>query len=81
MNKEYKIYPCIIVRDRYNGVYSGGSFTAWNEYIRDVPPEIGYGDSECSSFWDEYDGLVGRGHTPQEAYNDLGRKINLLLGE
>ena len=73
--KTKDIYPCIIHKDRYNGAYSGAKWTAWNCYIEEIPEEIEWGDSECWNFWEEYNGIVGKGDTPSEAYKDLELKI------
>lgn len=80
------IYPCTIIKDRYNGTYSGGVFTAWNEDCYEIPDEVSGDDTECQDFW--YSNkikpfnvfgeplFVGKGRTPQEAYNDLLSKVN-----
>lgn len=70
------VFPCTIVTDRYTGSYSGGKFTAWAQYPDDVPQEIFSQDVPCGEFWeDEVKKLVGIGDTPQEAYDDLNRKM------
>lgn len=72
------LYPVIIVRDRYQGVYSGATWTAWNKYA--VPDAIDADDCTCAEeFWTRYehavDGPVGRGLTPDEALADLLRQL------
>ena len=74
MDTDY-IYPCTIIADRYGGSYSGALFTAWNMDFDMVPMDIDRGDIDCDNFWHNYSGLVGKGSTPQEAYNDLKRRI------
>ena len=69
------IYPLVIIRDRYTGVYSGGYFTAWNMYLEDIPQEIEADDVSCYNFWYSYEGIVGLGKTPNEAIEDLQQKI------
>ena len=69
------IYPVTIVADRYNGTYSGGIFTAWNCYPKDVPEDIEYDDCSCSEFFRSYDKPYGVGDTPTKAYKDLRRKL------
>lgn len=67
-------YPLTIVFDRYNGVYSGGKFTAWNKSFDEVPIEIEEDDVTCREFWNKHEesnGIVGLGETPEEAVNDL----------
>lgn len=72
------IYPLVIVCDRYNGTYSGGVYTAWNQYVDEIPHEIEADDGTCSGFWwgeasEKY--TVGKGATIEEAVADLARKI------
>lgn len=69
------IYPCTIVNDRYSGSYSGALWTAWNMPSEEVPPEIDAGDGDCGAFWHAFTGIVGKGDTPQAAYDDLARKL------
>lgn len=67
-------YPCTIIRDRYNGVYSGGAFVAFPLPFDKVPPEIDGGDVDCASFWVHYEKPYGVGDTPDKAYWDLVNK-------
>ena len=80
------IYPLTIVGDRYNGVYSGAKYTAWNQFFYRVPQEIEGSDPECTIFWREFiQGMpngfmlepvfVGFGNTTDEAINDLFNKM------
>jgi hypothetical protein len=74
MTNECKdIWPLIIIKDRYGGVYSGGKYIAWNTWIQYMPKEQEWGDTECSDFWLDYDGSppCGRGATIQEAIDNL----------
>ena len=48
----YDIYPLTIVKDRYNGCYSRGEWTAWNCDADEVPPDISDDDVTCACFWD-----------------------------
>lgn len=72
-----EVYPLTIVMDRYEGTYSGGYYTAWNLDVEDVPTEIESDDVTCYNFWHSYEGVVGLGRTPNEATEDLRRKLNL----
>lgn len=74
----HDIYPVTIISDRYNGCYSGALWTAWNKYVENIPDGIDAGDNECSDFWGEYDGVVGKGLTPDEALADLAAQIKTL---
>ena len=69
-------YPCTIIADRYNGAYSGGSWTAWpcDEY--EVPRMQAGDDGQCMQFWSKVDkNYIGIGNTPQEAFEDLKKKL------
>lgn len=70
-------YPNTIIRDRYNGTYSGAEWLAFPLDYFNVPDEVDGEDSECMMFWDSYDGVVGKGDTPQEAMGDLIKKMSL----
>ena len=52
---ENEIYPLVIIRDRYTGVYSGGKYTAWSGDVEDIlpPPEVNDDDIVCMNFWYE----------------------------
>lgn len=82
------IYPLTIIKDRYQGLYSKGNYTAWNQYFCSIPIEIDGQDLECAKFWDSFDSgelifhnmfkervFAGRGHTPQEALEDLQKRL------
>lgn len=71
------IYPCTIVCDRYTGMYSGALWTAWNLDFDEVPKAIDDSDPECWEFWDNKakDYFIGKGSTPQEAYDDLYNRM------
>ena len=75
---EFK-YPLTIIADRYGGTYSGGAFLALPLDFDEVPREIAGDDVTCATFWDENanDRLipVGRGDTPQAAYEDLLKQM------
>ena len=79
------IYPLTIVEDRYGGCYSGGAYTAFCMDGSELPWQIDAGDVECDCFWKKYNDIfkedpnniykVGIGRTPNEAVNDLAKKI------
>lgn len=68
-------YPATIIADRYDGAFSGASWLAFPIDYWDIPDEIDGGDTECYLFWKEYDGIVGKGATPQEAFNNLRKAM------
>lgn len=76
-----KLYPCVIISDRYCGAYSGGRWTAWHRNYDDIPEEIDSDDSDCMNFWGGNDEIVGLGDTPEESYNDLIIKKGKQSGE
>ena len=49
------IYPLTVIRDRYNGTYSGASYLAFNLDSNSVPSEVHGSDVPCSYFWDLID--------------------------
>jgi hypothetical protein len=72
------IYPVTIVMDRYNGIYSNGIWLAFNLDPCDIPDEIGGDDPTEMIFWREHDETklpIGKGATPDEAIEDLKKKI------
>lgn len=77
--KEYTkdLYPLTIVNDRYNGIYSGGKYTAWHLEFEDVPNDIAMDDITVNDFWGIADlrYLVGKGGTIEQAYEDLKSKV------
>ena len=74
-----EVYPLTIISDRYDGAYSDGAFTAWNLYYNNVPEEIDAGDVECREFWESDHGyIVGKGNTPNEAAEDLIKKVQAI---
>ena len=75
---EDEIYPLVIIRDRYTGVYSGGKYTAWNLDAEEIPIDINADDVSCFNFWwtdkaDKY--IIGKGDTVNEALADLYIKL------
>lgn len=73
------IYPVTIISDRYDGVYSGGKWTAWNLDESEIPEDASGDDLACYDFWNmEEKPVCGIGQTPNEAYEDLKMKIENL---
>ena len=69
-------YPTTIISDRYGGTYSGALWLAFPHDYWDMPEEVDGGDMECYCFWQDYDGIVGKGATPEDAFNDLRKKMS-----
>lgn len=65
-----------IVPDRYNGSSHGGlRFIAFNLDYDDIPDGFDGSDFEEREFWDNYQGRVGFGKTPNDAAVDLAVKL------
>lgn len=47
------IYPLTIIKDRYNGCYSGGKFFAFNQEHGGIPDFVGSDDGSERNGWDE----------------------------
>jgi hypothetical protein len=72
-----EIYPLTIIRDRYNGIYSGGSYLAFNLNYDEIPIEISGSDIPCLEWWKENKYiLVGKGYDITSAIFDLVVKMN-----
>jgi hypothetical protein len=68
--------PLTIVADRYTGAYSGGKFVAYPVEFDEIPPDVDGDDVDCATFWgEEHPWPVGRGETPEEAFQDLKEKM------
>lgn len=66
------LYPIIIREARYGGTYEGGVWVAFSNAETGLPESAFGDDNECLSFWKSTrSDLVGRGNTPNDAYDDL----------
>lgn len=75
-SNDYLIYPLVVVNDRYNGVYSGAEWTAWEDYPYAIPDDIFGDDDSCCEFWLKANrNNIGFGNTPDEAIADLRQKL------
>jgi hypothetical protein len=64
-------YPCIIFMTRYGGVYEGGQW-ACIPFSEEIPPYAIDDDITCCEWWNSPQSeLVGRGSSPNDAYNDM----------
>lgn len=73
-------YPLFVIKDKYNGIYSGGKYTAWYSDISMIPYGIYEDETTCAATWDNLRVLrqIGRlvygvGKTSDEALNDLAK--------
>ena len=75
------LYPVTIVTDRYSGCASGGAYLAFYCDPWDVPGEIDDADAIADAFWRTTKEPIGRGHTPQEALDDLLVRLQAYSAE
>ena len=71
MANNNNIYPLTIIRDRYSGSYSGGTYVAFNLEAHKVPAEVFGDDCTAMRFWKHSKGVVGRGGSLDSAVKDL----------
>lgn len=71
-------YPVTIIRDRYNGIYSGGDWMAFPLRIDEIPVAVNSNDEECVAFWENYAEPYGLGESPDAALSDLLEKMTSL---
>ena len=75
------VYPLTVIRDRYNGTYSGASYLAFNLDSNFDPSEVHESDVPCSYFWDLIDegnfveGKVARDYRDVVKYVGKGATI------
>lgn len=78
------LHPCTIINDRMGGAYCGAEWVAWPTDDDSLPFDANLGgDIEQQEFWmlAEKSGAVqylGFGRTPNEAFEDLYKKIRPL---
>ena len=78
------VYPLTIKADRYSGVYSGGTYTAWPCGESDIPDEVFADDVSCAHEWGIIKSErqhVGIGCTPSVALVDLYLKQHFIFVE
>jgi hypothetical protein len=64
-------YPITITPARYGGVYEDGEWLAFHLSPKDIPEEAFGDDRTCAAWWGDHGDGVGKGGTPQEAYENL----------
>jgi len=73
------VLPVTITPDRYGGVYSGGAWLAFPLDTSAVPEGPFSGDVLAAAWWDQVgDVPVGRGGSPDQAYDDLVRRLEAI---
>lgn len=83
MSEEKDIYPLTLVRDRYNGVYSGGSWLAYNKHPWEVEDGDEFADDvSCMDFWEyperNHNHKIGVGYSKDEAISNLSNKLEAM---
>ncbi len=71
-------YPLTIIRDRYNGIYSGGNWIAFPLRIDEIPAAVNSNDEDCVTFWESYAEPYGLAESPDAALSDLLEKMTSL---
>lgn len=75
-------WPTTVLRDRYDGVYSGGTWTAFPVQAESIPPAVSDQDVPCREFWtrirSEQHLPVGVGATTEEAIRQLREAVKKL---
>ena len=64
-------YLVTIILDRYNGSYSGAKFIAYPQEPYEICNEVNSDDIACLTYWNDFSSIIGKGNTPNEAYEDL----------
>ena len=75
MANNNNIYPLTIIRDRYSGSYSGGTYVAFNLEAHKVPAEVFGDDCTAMRFWKHFKGVVGCGGCADSAVKDLLKNL------
>lgn len=86
MSEKRYPYPLAVITDRYSGIFAGAKFTAWNRDPDMIPEDVFGGDGEAMDFWIKYHNkdinrafdMVGFGNTPNEAVDDLIKKLESI---
>lgn len=63
----------VVIRDKYEGLFSDAKWTAWIEEVPVGPEED---DLTCSEFWRDPAYTYGKGVNPEEALENLIQKLD-----
>ena len=75
MANNNNIYPLTIIRDRYSGSYSGGTYVAFNLEAHKVPAEVFGDDCTALRFRKHFKEVLGREERPDSAVKDLLKNL------
>jgi len=70
-----ELWPVTIVRARYGGIYEPGDWLAFSALPNGLPAEWDADDVTAMDFYARRSREIGGGKTPNEAYDDLVRKL------
>ncbi len=72
------VWPLTVCATRYQGVYEGGRFVAFNLFAQDVPEQVFGDDVECADFfWGDSRVVFGVGDCLDDAVADLVGRLDL----
>ena len=71
MTEERIRYPITITQSRYGGTYEDAPWVAFNLRPEDIPADAFGSDVTCVDWWFENGEGVGKGDTPDEAWESL----------
>jgi hypothetical protein len=69
------VIPVIIFQTRYGGTYEGGRWAAIYSHPHDFPEEAWGEDTVAVVWWVDHAHDVGVGESPNDALEDLRRKL------
>jgi len=71
------LYPLTIIRDPYDGKFSGGKYLAINQNHNMMTPYIEESEDICKAWWEQHasDYIIGIGNSAEEAQADLYKKL------
>ena len=73
------IYPLTIIKDRYDGTFSGGKYLAINNFHNEIDGSIGGCDSEEMIFWDNFKQGIPNGFLGEKVFIGKGNCVNSAL--
>lgn len=77
MMKSIDLFPLTIIRDPFDGKFSGGKYLAFNEGHNSISPYINETEDISGAWWkgESHNYIIGVGETAEEAQADLYNKL------
>ena len=77
MKKNNDLFPLTIIRDPFDGKFSGGKYPAINQNYNSISPYIDEYKDFSQAWWENesHDYIIGIGETAEEAQADLYKKL------